>query len=418
MARSIVHALLAICVVFSGTPSPAALAKVVISSPSFGLLRRDTDSCPNSFVRCGDSKLPSDFCCPSSSTCISLDDSSSAICCPNGADCSFIEPIACNVQLQNVTANPESTVKTTRLDDHLPICGVACCPYGYTCQGNNTCALNKETSSMATSSVSSSSTLTSAPSTSATKSPTKAYATASATTTSDSPLPSSFATSLPGFNTSSATLAPQCLSFPVKAVVAGFFPGMICGVLAALITMICLKRRRKSRLSTSSKISHLTQPSSGGTLLGISRPIPSEEYSFRTDFLRRNRDSDSSRYTKSTLRRTGTRMKSIFGASLRSNRSVLEKSPPPPPPSLLVTPPQPMSPRRQPSTEFIKVYSPASGLLDSDSLRPAPLAPSRPNTTFTDMMERVGFQNSRGSPCFRVTDTPDPRDRGMRGNLI
>lgn len=34
-------------------------------------------------------------------------------------------------------------------------------------------------------------------------------------------------------------------------------------------------------------------------------------------------------------------------------------------------------------------------------------ARSRPNTTFQEMIDRVGFQDSRGDPCFRVD-----RDRG------
>lgn len=411
MAKLTIHTLLSIYLIFSGASSPAALATVVIPNPFFGLLARDTGACPSSFARCGDSKLPSNFCCPSSSTCISLDDSSSAICCPNGSDCSVIRPIACNLQLQNATADPGATVKTIRLDDNLPTCGSACCPFGYICQSDGNCALNNATYSTATSSISPSSTLTFTSSTSATNSPTKA----SATTTSDSSPPSSFATSLAGFNTGSATLTPNCPSFPAKAIAAGFFPGMICGVMAALLVMMCLKRRRKSYPSTSSKVSHLRKRSSDGTLIGISGPIPSEENSFRTDFLRHSPGNRNPERTKSMLHRTGTRVKSFFGSNPKPNRTryAVEKSPPPP---LPVTPPQQVYPRRQPSTEFIKVYSPAGGLVDSDMLRPAPLAQARPNTTFTEMMVNVGFQNDRGSPYFRVTETPEPRDRGARDN--
>ncbi|KAL2002982.1 hypothetical protein VTN02DRAFT_5289 [Thermoascus thermophilus] len=411
--------LLRIYLIFSCASSPAARATVVIPNPSLGLLARDAGACPSSFARCGDPKLPSNFCCPASSACISLDDSSSAICCPNGSDCSVIRPIACNLQLQNATADPGATVKTIRLDDTLPTCGSACCPFGYRCQSDGNCALDDAASSTVTSSMSLSSTLTWTSSTSATDSPIKA----SATTTSDAPPPSSFATSLAGFNTGAATLAPNCPSFPTKALAAGFFPGVACGAMAALLVMVCWKRRRKSHHpSTSSKGPHLRKRSSDRTLIDISGPIPSEENSFRTEFLRHSSGNRDPERTKSMLHRTGTRVKSFFGSTPKpTNRTRYgggNSPPPPPPPPLPVTPPQQVYPRRQPSTEFIKVYSPAGGLVESDRLRPAPLAQAqaRPNTTFTEMMVNVGFQNERGSPYFRIMDTPDLRDRGARDN--
>ena len=125
---------------------------------SFDLLSRRSDSCPSSYTRCGSTELPNDFCCPSGSTCISLDQGSSSICCPAGKNCDYISPITCDIQQQNVTAYPESSVKTTRLDDSLPKCGDACCPFGYTCRGDNTCSLDQKASTTATTSVSSSST--------------------------------------------------------------------------------------------------------------------------------------------------------------------------------------------------------------------------------------------------------------------
>ena len=33
---------------------------------------------------------------------------------------------------------------------------------------------------------------------------------------------------------------------------------------------------------------------------------------------------------------------------------------------------------------------------------------ARLDTTFSEMIDRVGFQDRRGEPCFRVMDTPRP----------
>src|SRR5216117_62762 len=90
----------------------SALAVTLSPTQALGLLQRDAGSCANStFLPCRDSKLPSDFCCPPRTTCISLAHSSSALCCPDGDDCTSIMPIPCNVQLQNVKLHPDSPVK-------------------------------------------------------------------------------------------------------------------------------------------------------------------------------------------------------------------------------------------------------------------------------------------------------------------
>lgn len=413
---------LAIQLSFSYLPSTVTGSYV----PSLDLLQRDNADCPASYTSCGNSQLPPNFCCPTSTTCISLDNSSSAICCPSGSDCSFIKLITCDIQAQNATANPEASLKTTRLTDSLPKCGGSCCPFGYTCQDGSTCALIKDTSSEAPSSSqpSASSTLptSSASSTSSTSSISSASSTSSTSSTAAptstlSIVPSSTPTSLAGLAPNSTQVTEKCPAFPVTAVVAGFFPGLVSGALAAATIAICSRRRKQTQTS---KQARLRRRSSGGTIIDISDPMPSDVQStFRTDFLLRK---GSSRYpdsvrSKSILRRTGTRVKSFFSSNPSPKLNGGSSDPSPPPPPVPVTPPQQIRPR-QPSTESIKVYSPASMLASSNLLRPGVpnIQPDRPNTTFSEVMEKVGFQNQQGEPYFRITETPVPQSRSPLRN--
>ncbi|KAJ9308864.1 hypothetical protein DTO217A2_1540 [Paecilomyces variotii] len=432
MARSLLHHILAIYLVYSVLDT-TTIAAAVSSSEVLALLQRDTGSCPNSFDHCANSKLPADFCCPSSSTCISLDNASSAICCPEGSDCSFIQPITCDIQLQNVTAHPTNSLKTTKLDDSLPKCGDSCCPFGYTCQNDNTCALDKDTSSSATSSANPSTSAAATSSTQttvATASSETGYtssvtsetsapsatpsiaitanpsATDSANPTTTSPYSSTStwdATSLAGLSTTSPSLTPKCPSFPTKAIIAGFFPGLLCGVIITLLVTICFKRRSRRRVPPVSKIPHIRQRSSDGGIIGISGPIMTEENSFRSDFLRRNGLSRNSVGGRSILHRSRSRVRSLFATGPpKGNIYTTDRSAPP----LPVTPPRQIIPQRPPSTESITVFSPEA-FASSDVLNPSPYPP-RPNTTFTEMIDNVGFKNSDGNPYYRVTETPKP----------
>ncbi|RJE21333.1 hypothetical protein PHISCL_06318 [Aspergillus sclerotialis] len=407
------------------------LAASIPSSHALNIWPRASDTCPSSYEKCGSSNLPSNFCCPQSSTCISLDDDSSAICCPKGQDCSYIKPVTCNVLLQDPLQFPKNPLMTTRLDDKLPVCGDSCCPFGYTCK-SGTCVLNNRTAATATSIVSSATmsgisteSLTATASTTlSSETETATETTSTATTTPITPL---------DINASSSPLASSkdtCPSFPSKAVVAGFFPGMILGAALAFLALFCIRKRQGRKYSASAKTSHYTQHSSNGAAIHISSPIPSDESAYRTDFLLRSgtgdgngrRNSDSA---KSVLQRTGTRVKSLFASTPRLNGSgnsnekgATAGGSSVPVPPLPVTPPRQIIPSRQPSTESIRVYSPAGGLsVGGATLRPVPYPSAtrgrdrdraRPDTTFSEMIDRVGFQDRRGEPCFRVMDTPRP----------
>ncbi|KAJ5175017.1 uncharacterized protein N7482_000894 [Penicillium canariense] len=354
------------------------------------LLPRGSSSCPSSYDTCGGS-LPDTFCCPSSSICIGLDDASSAICCPSGASCDYISPIVCDVQEQNATAHPKNSVKTTKLDSSLPTCGDACCPFGYTCQGNSTCALNQKTSSTAssTSQASSTSTSTATDTTGATFTPVAS--------------PSSSAS-----QDNSTTALASCPSFPSKAVVAGFFPGALFGAIFAVLIATCLRRRshKKDLQNHDPKAGlHWSQRSSSGAVMGISSPIASEDNSYRTDFLLR---PSSSRRTstggRSMLHRTGSRVKSLFSGQPRMDKDV------PPVPDVHVQYPVTPPGQRQASTESIKVYSPPGAFSQSRKFlgpEPYPGTISRPDTTFTDLVQAVGFNDAKGNPSYKVRESPD-----------
>ncbi|KAJ5669131.1 hypothetical protein N7462_010201 [Penicillium macrosclerotiorum] len=346
------------------------------------LALRSSSSCPSSYDSCGGS-LPDNFCCPSSSTCVSLDSDSSAICCPSGSNCDYISPITCDVQDQNATAYPKSTVKTTRLNDTLPSCGSSCCPFGYTCQGDSICAINKKTSATET----------------ATSSTASSTATDIGATFTSVSSPSAS-------NDNSTHFTSSCSSYPTKALAAGFFPGAFFGGMLALIITYCVRRRaqKKELQRQTHKIGHhWSQRSSSGAVVGISSPIASEDNSYRTDFLLRpdsRRTSVGGRSTRSVLHRTGTRVKSLF-----FNNPKLDKDVPPLPGYPPVTPPR----QRQPSTESIKIYSPPGAAFAQSRKflgpEPYPGTIARPDTTFTDLVQAVGFSDAKGNPTFKVTDT-------------
>lgn len=66
-----------------------------------------------------------------------------------------------------------------------------------------------------------------------------------------------------------------------------------------------------------------------------------------------------------------------------------------------VTPPR----QRQPSTESIKVYSPPGAFSQSRKFlgpEPYPGSISRPDTTFTDLVQAVGFNDSKGNPSYKL----------------
>ncbi|KAJ5715252.1 uncharacterized protein N7483_012433 [Penicillium malachiteum] len=382
-----------------------------------------SDDCPSSYDYCG-WDLPSNFCCSSSTSCITTDSETTIICCPSGESCNYISPITCDIQEQNATAHPESSIKTTLLNGTLPTCGEKCCPFGYTCE-NSLCAMNtNETTqtttfsgaSTATSTSDSTSTSTDASTITSTASSTAAGATFTPVTTSVS------TTSINADSTSSKTTTSGS-SYPTKAVLAGFFPGAIFGTILALLISTCIRRRtQKKRDLAESEAAKVPRNWS------ISSPIASEDASYRTDFLLRSTDdrhtSMSSRSMRSMLNRSGSCVRSLFSNGHGYPRD--EDVPPlPTQPEFPTTPDMvhdPVTPPRQraPSTESIKVYSPPGAFMQSRRFlgpEPYPGRIARPSTTFTDLVQAVGFQESKSQAKDGKEEKEEKEPKGNLSNL-
>ncbi|KAI9767577.1 MAG: hypothetical protein M1840_005614 [Geoglossum simile] len=179
-------------------------------------------------------------------------------------------------------------------------------------------------------------------------------------------------------------------SFPAKAVVAGFFPGMIAGALLLFLIMFLLKWRRERDDRHSGSFGHISAT--------VSDPIyvkPQDTY--RTDFLRRSSSTNSKPAMTNNVNGL-----SGFGAEINAYLSAAERnpdknSPPrrtqdalgrshPDPPAIRTTPSSPRA-----STVSIDVFAdPTPNSLYPTGLRPPP-ADTRGSymtttTTFGDIM--------------------------------
>jgi hypothetical protein len=280
-----------------------ALGTSAVARSFHELFERDS-ACPNStYTQCSAIGLPSNFCCPSSATCVPLAGNTTLLCCPSG-NCNQIQPITCDISQQNVTAHPDNPLKTSALTSSLPTCGTACCPFGYSCTTGNLCLKNTDQSAPPVASASSSS------SPSATKS---SSATKETATTSSIPL------------NGNTTLSGHCDRFPVNAVLVGFFPGLVLGILIS-IASICVfdaQRRRADRRR------------SGSSFGNISEPQPSEH--IRSDFLRKPPQTPSSTAGSTPVRQgTVRRVRSLFRKpEMNHTIDSMQQSPRPPMPLVI-----------------------------------------------------------------------------------
>ncbi|KAE9381646.1 hypothetical protein N431DRAFT_458217 [Stipitochalara longipes BDJ] len=357
------------------------LATSVTARSAANRLFERQSACPvSSFVGCSRAGLPADFCCPTGQTCIPLAANTTVLCCPNGQDCSTIRTITCDVQLQNITAHPDNTLKTTVLNVPLPTCGSGCCPFGFACNANGNCVIDADQT------VAPGASSSSAPSSTATTT-SKPAATSSSSSTS-TPLP----------------LTAQCNKFPATAVLAGFFPGLALGIGLALL-YVCFVNRHE--------LKNFRKRRSGSSFGNISDPQPIGDT--RTDFLRKPPTSPSTTRSGPSRRNTIQRVRSIFGKSPSANG--LPASPAPPMPLNIRRPmPQeqqrPVTPimQREPSYEDISIFTDNT---TANSLRDQERQHGRGGgvdvrashqTTFSDMMDRSGVapaglkKNSREYP--------------------
>ncbi len=373
MGRTTLSKLAAICLISTTVPTATALTAALTAAHDLGLLTRDSSSCTDpTYTACSTSKLPSNFCCPASTECIPLNDATSVICCPSGQDCQFIQPITCDISQQNATTHPLNPIHNTDLSRPLAPCGGQCCPDGYSCQ-NDMCAMNKQaspsSSSAATASSSASTTL-----------PTNPSQVPNIATTIPSPTTSS--SSSPAG--AEALASTHCDRFPAVAILAGFFPGLLAGALLAILAVIFLGRRRDKKRHNSDF---------GRISATVSDPIYDPAQNCRTDFLRR----------ASTSKNRSSRVRSLFARpspqTPRMNQQEYPAFAPQPQDGIgRSMPPRTPEMKRSPSTESIRVFTPAGGA-----------AVLRPQTTFTDMMASAGFRQHE--PYLASPARVDPRSR-------
>ncbi|KAI4280460.1 MAG: hypothetical protein L6R38_004435 [Xanthoria sp. 2 TBL-2021] len=352
MGRTTFLRLTAICLISTLGAQSTALSAAIDAAQAFGLVSRQTSTCSVSgHSPCNKPGIPSNFCCPSGTTCTIFNDNKSAICCPSGRDCKTISPLTCDLNAQNATTHPSNQLHSTDLTGSLQTCGTGtCCPKGYDCSGGN-CLMR----SAASSSAKPASSTAAAKSTSA----------AASSTSKPSPTSSNPAAASQSSAEAAATPEKRQNNFPVAAVLTGFFPGLLLGALFTVAVIICIGRRRAKREEKDGDF--------GSVAATVSDPIYQDTNGFRTDFLRRE--------SKTRYSNRSSRVRSLFSRSptLKSNnsdnygRSILPKTPP----NKTRVPEL----KREPSMESIKIYSPPNGGLQ------------RPNTTFTEMMADAGFKN-------------------------
>ncbi|KAH7035143.1 uncharacterized protein B0I36DRAFT_88793 [Microdochium trichocladiopsis] len=258
----------------------ALMALRVSATPDARHLFARDDVCGGieSLAQCTQSGLPDNFCCGKTDTCLVLAGKTTVLCCPAGSTCATINPIVCDLQLQDASQNPGAAVKTTVLDGKLATCGGGCCPFGYSCD-NGACKRDADQSQPPVGSTPvSSSTKTGGSTATAT---TKPAAPSNTLQSSGGPVtsPTGSSTATPEPSTSDADQTEQG-STPVGAIIGSVIAAIL--VLAALIWLFVFLRRRKNKKD---ELTHHDTSSSFGNIV-VSAPQPIDGYpTMRQDFL-------------------------------------------------------------------------------------------------------------------------------------
>jgi hypothetical protein len=394
MGKSTFLRVTAICLVSSTIPTTMAAAMALGAAHALGnIFIRQTNTCSglSGFSSCG-LGLPSDFCCNTTKGdfCQPFNDGLSAICCPKGSNCTAIEPITCNTTLVNATLAPTNPLHTVDTTPMTP-CGGSngCCPNGYNCE-SNVCVLSAANASYT------------GPST------TFPVSTATSTPISLSSVLSVTPTSTPSASAAAIVDDQQCNGYPPTAIIAGFFPGVLFGIVATILIIMCCGAARKNR-ENKRKSSDF-----GSVTATVSDPIYQEAGATRTDFLRHN---SNTRAPNDAANRT-SRVRSLFSRAPSTARKPKDADMPIPLEDALRTPEPPRTPEnrtggpnREPSMESITIYSPPDGRFGSNAG-----GSSSRNTTFTEMMNAGGFKVEEPYPPYLGSPgRVDPRSRGISG---
>ncbi|KAL7271750.1 hypothetical protein RUND412_005464 [Rhizina undulata] len=206
-----------------------------IQTPTF-LLPRTTQTCSD--ADSNPCNIPNtSFCCPSTTTCIPLENATSVICCTIDTLCDVIQPISCDSSTHTIT------------------CGSECCPLGFTCgPDEDRCIMNAEN-----------------------RPSTYPNATTTPSSLTTNPLDVSNSTTSPISEQCRAFLStPSCPEFPMKAILTGLFPGIILGGISTffLIKALELKTRRRT-IHFNDRLSATISPTSPTIAVGASMNAPS-----------------------------------------------------------------------------------------------------------------------------------------------
>ncbi|KAI0136614.1 hypothetical protein BJ170DRAFT_589587 [Xylariales sp. AK1849] len=257
------------------------------------LFERD-DTCGDpSYTKCPQAGLPDDFCCASGNSCIVLAGATTILCCPEG-DCDAIQPIICDLAQQDASTHPQASIKTTVLTGILPTCGNnTCCPFGYSCDGDDGCVKDKDQSKKPDST--SSGTGSSATATSSTPASTSASSAASTATATSSDAAGISSTAAPGSNTPDPATSD---SFPTTAVVGGVVGGLV-GIICVIAAFMIFRHHRKRQ---ETKRRRESNKSWGNTGQMISHPKPHKSYpNERSDFVARVNPNPSANSTPAQI---------------------------------------------------------------------------------------------------------------------
>ena len=390
-----------------GTLAACLMApSLALANNHSSLFSRQAETCPENFSRCagfGDAFTP---CCPADYSCLALANNTTKLCCQKGSACTVLNPISCNLALQNISLHPKSTVSTTLLETGMRKCRDGCCPHGFGCDmslssGRGACRKladqskwedpdaefeplsGPESSQIPSASETATATATAEPS-----------ATSTATT---SPTASPTDISLPDTVTREDDPA---VKFPASAIIAGFFPGLALGVLIAVGVVCFLGSRRRKALK-------------------ISSPALIGGQTYRSDFVHSYQPPEQEeKALSSTPTTTMGRVKSLFR---KSNATVARQYTRNGPQGLGLglpvhpAPARPQHPRlkREPSEESINVFvdttSPQRPKNNWDT-------PHTTHTTFSDMMERadLGDVSKNGYVLDRASSGVLPRESGVK----
>ncbi|KAJ6789004.1 hypothetical protein PWT90_06697 [Aphanocladium album] len=291
----------------------ALVAASTSAAPGESLLplaaRADEVCASKDLVACS-SALPSGFCCPKDSQCQSLAGGTTALCCPEGSNCDRIQPIACDVNLQDPKGNTDPTVVTSVFNVNLETCDNGCCPFGYSCaakiaaatgkpSSSGQCIRNKDQSKKPGEDSDPKSTTTTT--TTTTKTATSSSTATSTTTSPHSTTPvSATATPTPG---SDGGDTEKGMKSNTMSIIGGVVGGSLVLLIIIIVAILYVRRRRRGPSATQQyekSTGYRTGTSSSSSsshhnarALNISEPIVQQD-SYRTDFILKSPSAMSS----------------------------------------------------------------------------------------------------------------------------